>query len=98
MDDVDTVLTCPLGSDCRKVNKEDGKVYQCRWFIQMKGKDTDGIPIDKWGCAMEWMPIVQTETTGVTLQMVASVQSMRNLQDLRQKEAIEAVQGITNAN
>ena len=90
MDDMETVVTCPLGSKCREV--KDDKVHQCAWFIKMKGTDSAGDDHNEWGCAMAWMPILQTEVAGAVRQTSASVQSMRNLQDNRQKEAIAALE------
>ena len=90
MSDIETVITCPLGSQCREV--KDGKVHQCAWYLKMKGKDAAGDDHDEWGCAMTWQPILITEVAGAVRQTSASVQSMRNLQDTRQKEAIQALE------
>ena len=90
MDDIETVLTCPLGSECREV--KDGKVHQCIWFVKMKGVDSQGDEHDKWNCSMAWMPILQTETSSQIVGTNASIQSMRNLSNDRQKEAIAALE------
>ena len=94
MDDLETVISCPLGSSCREV--KDGKVHQCAWYVQMKGTDAQGEEHDRWGCAMSWMPVLITEVAGEVRGTAASVQSMRNLQDDRQREAIKAL-GEANA-
>ena len=90
MDDLETIITCPLGSKCREV--KDDKVHHCAWFVKMKGTDAQGEEHDKWNCAMAWMPILTTEVAGEVRGTAASVQSMRNLQDVRQKEAIQALE------
>ena len=86
---MDIVHTCPLGSDCEVI--KDNKVHRCRWYIQMQGKDAAGKNQDKWGCAMEWLPLLLTETTGGVIRLQSAVESSRNLQDLRQQEAIRAL-------
>ena len=92
MPDIETVITCPLGSKCREVNKETGQIHQCAWYIKMQGQDTAGEHHDEWACSMAWMPILQTEVAGAVRQTSASVQSMRNIQDQRQVEAIQALE------
>lgn len=45
-------LTCPLMK---------GPCIQrmCRWWISLKGNDPqDGSIVDKWGCAIEFVPIL----------------------------------------
>ena len=91
MDEVETVIDCPLGSRCRYTHEDDGKIHQCAWYVQMQGKDAAGKDHDKWGCAMEWMPLLQTETTGGVVRLQSAVESTRNLQDLRQQEAIKVL-------
>ena len=87
---MDIISTCPFCSDCEVI--KDNKVYRCRLFIQMKGTDAAGDEHDTWNCSLAWQPILITEVAGAVRQTSASVQSMRNLQDARQKEAIQALE------
>jgi len=78
MDDLETVITCPLGSECREI--KDGKVYQCRWFKKLRGKDAAGDEHDEWDCAISWQPLLTTEVAKQVVGTNASIQSMRNEQ------------------
>ncbi len=67
-----TAKTCPLMNQ-RCIE------HRCRWFIQLLGKhpQKDG-PVPEWGCAVEWLPILQIENAQQTRQLAASVDSARN--------------------
>ena len=91
MDEVETVIDCPLGSRCRYSSEDDGKIHQCAWYVQVQGKNAAGEDNNRWGCAMEWMPIMQSGTTKGVLQLQSAVESTRNLQDIRQQEAIKVL-------
>ena len=86
---VDVKTTCPLGSECEDV--KDGFIHRCRWYVKMAGKDNEGADVDRWDCAMAWMPILSTEITGNVIRVNASIHSMRNAQDIRQEQAIDAI-------
>jgi len=86
---MDIVHTCPLGSDCEVI--KDNKVHRCRWFKKLKGKDAAGDDHDEWDCSISWMPLLQTETTGGVVRLQSAVESTRNLQDIRQQEAIKVL-------
>jgi len=91
MTEIETVSVCPLGmSACSEI--VGGKIHRCCWLVKMKGTDAAGDAHDTENCAMSWMPILITEVAGAVRQTSASVQSMRNLTDQRQKEAIQALE------
>ena len=92
---MDTVITCPLGSECEEIR--DNKLHRCRWFIKMQGTDAQGKAHDEWNCAMSWQPILQLEVAMTNRQTASSVQSMRNANDSRQHEAIQALRSTGNA-
>lgn len=55
--------------------------HQCRWFIQILGKNPqtgDPLPNNGWGCAMEWMPVLLIHNSQQTNQLAAAVESQRN--------------------
>lgn len=65
---------CPLDgfAPCRKLD--------CGWFIQLRGTHPNtGEPIDEWGCAMAWQPILMIETAQQQRQTGAALESLRNL-------------------
>ena len=65
---------CPLNgfAPCRKLD--------CGWFIQLRGTHPNtGEPIDEWGCAMAWQPILMIETAQQQRQTGAALESLRNL-------------------
>lgn len=86
---VDVVITCPLGSTCEEV--KDGAIHRCAWHTKMKGTDASGEEHDEWGCAISWMPILQTEVASTNRGVAASVQSFRNENTKRQDIAIGAL-------
>ena len=63
---------CPLiGEDCREL--------ECSWWTCINGINPQtGEPISEWGCAVQWMPILQVDTTKVIHQNSAAVESFRN--------------------
>lgn len=77
MSKVEIVSTCPLGSKCEE--PKDGKLYRCRWFVQLLGKDPQSEkPIEQWGCAIEFGPILQVEVAQSNRGTSQAVESLRN--------------------
>ena len=75
--DIETLLTCPLGSKCKEV--KDNKIHQCAWFIKLAGKNpTTGEDIDEYGCAMAWTPILLIENANTNRGQTAAIESLRN--------------------
>ena len=63
---------CPLiGKDCIQM--------QCSWFTQIRGNNPQtGEPIDEWGCAVTWLPLLLIENSQQQRQTGAAVESFRN--------------------
>ena len=63
---------CPLiGKDCIQT--------QCSWFTQIRGTNPQtGEPVDEWGCAVTWMPMLLIENSQQQRQTGAAVESFRN--------------------
>lgn len=64
---------CPL-------NKfEPCKELECGWFTQLRGNNPNtGEPIDEWGCAVVWLPVLLVENSQQQRQTGAAVESFRN--------------------
>jgi hypothetical protein len=74
---METIITCPLGSECEEI--KDNKSYRCRWYIALKGKDPqDAQIVDKWGCAIEFMPMLQIEVAQTNRGQTQALESFRN--------------------
>ncbi len=63
---------CPLiGKDCIQM--------QCAWFTQIRGNNPQtGEPIDEWGCAVTWMPMLMIENSQQQRATSVAVESFRN--------------------
>lgn len=68
----DSDKTCPImKGKCIK--------YDCHWFIQLQGANPNtGQPVDEWGCAVAWLPILLIEGAKETRQGAAAIESFRN--------------------
>lgn len=77
MEQIKTILTCPLGSKCEVV--KDGEIHKCAWFIKLAGvnPNTDE-RIDEHGCAMSWIPVLLIENSQQQRSTSAAVESFRN--------------------
>lgn len=53
--------------------------HACRWYVHLIGSSpqTDK-PIDEWGCAIEWLPVLLIENAKETRQAAAAIESSRN--------------------
>jgi hypothetical protein len=52
---------------------------QCSWFTQIRGTNPNtGEPVDEWGCAVTWMPVLAVEVAQKSNQTGAAVESFRN--------------------
>lgn len=75
--EIETKLFCPLGYECEQI--VDNKIHKCMWHTKLSGNDpATGEPMDKWGCAMAWMPILMIENSMQQRQTAAAVESFRN--------------------
>ncbi len=72
---------CPLGAKCEEVRETNGEqvMFRCDWYINVRGKHPQSEEeIDKWGCAIAWMPMLTIENTQQTRQAGAAIESLRN--------------------
>jgi hypothetical protein len=68
---------CPLGNDCETI--KDNEVVRCQWYIALKGKDPQSEDvIDKWNCAMSWLPILLIENAQTNRGQTQALESFRN--------------------
>jgi hypothetical protein len=59
--------------------KKDCVGLKCAWYTQMRGTNPNtGEPVDEWGCAVTWMPIMAVEIAQKSNQTGAAVESFRN--------------------
>lgn len=63
---------CPLiQSDCKGI--------ECSWFTQLRGSNPNtGQPVDEWGCAVTWLPVLLVENSQQQRSTGAAVESFRN--------------------
>lgn len=53
--------------------------HACRWYIQLLGANPQtGEQMNKWGCSVEFIPILLIENSQQARQHAAAVESMRN--------------------
>lgn len=59
--------------------KKDCIGIKCSWYTQMRGTNPNtGEPVDEWGCAVAWMPVMAVEIAQKSNQTGAAVESFRN--------------------
>jgi hypothetical protein len=59
--------------------KKDCIGLQCSWFTQIRGMNPNtGEPVDEWGCAITWMPMLMIENSQQQRSTSAAVESFRN--------------------
>jgi hypothetical protein len=65
---------CPLHRvDVSKV------CHRCPWWTQIRGTNPNtGEPVDRWQCAIAWLPMLLIENTQMQHQTGAAVESFRN--------------------
>lgn len=68
---------CPLGAKCETV--KDDAVVRCPWFVKVIGQHPQtGEQMDKYNCAMTWLPILLIENTASSNSAGAAIESFRN--------------------
>jgi hypothetical protein len=70
---IESKTNCPLDgfNPCRQTD--------CAWFTQLRGNNPNtGEPIDEWGCAIAWIPVLLIENSQQQRQTGAAVESFRN--------------------
>jgi hypothetical protein len=66
-------------SNCPLNGFEPCKLWDCSWFIEVKGKHPQtGTDMNEWGCAMAWMPVMMIENSRQQHSTAAAVESFRN--------------------
>jgi hypothetical protein len=59
--------------------KKDCIGLQCSWFTQIRGMNPNtGEPVDEWGCAITWLPMLTIENSQQQRQTGAAIESFRN--------------------
>lgn len=59
--------------------KKDCIQLQCSWFTQLRGTNPNtGEPVDNWGCAITWLPLLLVENSQQQRQTGSAVESFRN--------------------
>jgi hypothetical protein len=63
---------CPfIGKNCKE--------HKCVMYTQIQGSDPQtGEPINRWGCAIAWMPTLTIEVAQKVNQSSSAVDSMKN--------------------
>jgi hypothetical protein len=52
---------------------------KCSWYTQVRGMNPNtGDMVDEWSCAINWIPMLQIETSQQARQAGAAVESFRN--------------------
>lgn len=53
--------------------------HECAWYMQVRGSHPQtGQPVDEYGCAQVWQPILTIENSQQQRQTAAAVESFRN--------------------
>lgn len=74
---IETVLTCPLGSKCEEIR--DNKLHRCAWSVELAGRNPNtGEEKNERGCAMAWLPVLLVENSMQQRSTAAAVESFRN--------------------
>ena len=77
MPKVEIITSCPLGHTCEEA--KDGAIHRCNWYVRLQGKHPQsGDPMDEWGCAMAWTPILLVQNAGAGRSQAAAIESLRN--------------------
>ena len=59
--------------------KKDCIGLQCSWFTEIRGMNPNtGEPVDEWGCAITWMPMLLIENSQQQRSTGSAVESFRN--------------------
>lgn len=74
---MDIKITCPLGSECESI--VDNQMHRCAWYTNIKGKDPQSEEvIDKWECAIAFMPMLQIEMSQTNRGQTSALCSFRD--------------------
>ena len=66
------------GEFCPLIKKKCIK-HRCAWYTQVRGNNPNtGQEVDRWDCAVAWMPMMAIEISQKSHQTGAAVESFRN--------------------
>ncbi len=80
-----------LCGEPEKVVEENGKqvLLRCPLYVKLMGKNpATGQPIEEWGCAIAWLPMLLIEGSKETRQTAAAIESFRNEMVRGQREIL----------
>lgn len=68
------------GMFCPLWRRDMSKVcHTCEWWVQVRGKNPQSEEIiDRWGCAIAWLPMLTIENSQMQRQTGGAVESFRN--------------------
>ena len=76
---IDEIMAKIEPGDFCPLIKKDCIGLKCSWYTQMRGTNPQtGEPVDEWGCAVTWMPLLMIENSQQQRQTGAAVESFRN--------------------
>lgn len=74
---IEIVYFCPIDKVCEEI--KDNKLYRCRWWKQLRGKDPQSEEIiDEWDCAVGWNTLLSTEIAQTNRGQTQAIESFRN--------------------
>ena len=80
------------GSTCPFFQKDVSEVcHTCALYIRLEfveGNPQNGKTVDKFGCALQWLPLMQIDVARNTAAMGKAVESLRNVVDQDRKDRI----------
>lgn len=66
-------------SNCPLNKFEPCKLWDCSWFIEIKGKHPQtGTDTNEWGCAVAWLPVMIIENGRQQFSTTVAIESFRN--------------------
>jgi hypothetical protein len=88
-----------MGNLCPLIQK-DCVEHQCKFWINVQGVNPQppGDVINRWDCAMAWMPVLLIENSGQTRRVQSAIESFRNEMIKAPALIMNSENQITNAN
>ncbi len=69
----------PENLDCPMHKKAMNKVcHRCPWWTQVRGTNPQGGEVDRWDCAIAFLPMLSVETAATVRGARTATESMRN--------------------
>lgn len=88
-------ITCPLGHKCERRDEDNQVTERCQWYVMVRGANPNtNEPVDHWGCAMSFMPVMLIENTQTQRETGAAVESFRNEMVVTQKQLGAMMVGV----